>query len=104
MAWFYLIIASFGEIFGVASINMYLKKRSWSWLFALITCFAFGFYFLALAMEDIPLGTAYAVWTGLGATGAVIMGVAVFKESMNVIRALFLTCIICGAVGLRIVS
>jgi len=104
MAWFYLIIASFGEIFGVASINMYLKKKSWGWLLTLIASFAFGFYFLAIAMEDIPLGTAYAVWTGLGATGAVIMGVVVFKESMSVIRALFLTCIICGAVGLRIVS
>jgi paired small multidrug resistance pump len=104
VAWFYLIIASFGEIFGVASINMYLKKKSWGWLITLAATFGFGFYFLALAMDDIPLGTAYAVWTGLGATGAVIMGVAVFKESMSVIRALFLTCIICGAVGLRIVS
>ncbi|MHA6253185.1 DMT family transporter [Oceanobacillus sp. CAU 1775] len=104
MAWIYLFIASFGEIFGVASINMYLKKRSFSWLLALIAFFSAGFYFLALAMEEIPLGTAYAVWTGLGATGAVIMGVLFFKESMNILRLLFLTCIICGAVGLRIVS
>ena len=104
MAWFYLILASFGEIFGVASINMYLKKKSWIWLIILIAVFTFGFYFLGLAMEDIPLGTAYAIWTGLGATGAVIMGVIFFKEPMSVLRALFLTCIICGAVGLRIVS
>lgn len=104
MAWFYLFIASFGEIFGVASINMYLKKRSWTWLVALIASFGMGFFFLALAMNAIPLGTAYAVWTGLGATGAVIMGVAFFKESMSLLRLLFLTCIICGAVGLRLVS
>jgi paired small multidrug resistance pump len=104
LAWFYLFIASFGEIFGVASINMYLKKRSWQWMLILIASFAMGFFFLALAMESIPLGTAYAVWTGLGATGAVIMGVVFFKESMSLLRLLFLTCIICGAVGLRLVS
>ena len=104
MAWFYLILASFGEIFGVASINMYLKKKSWGWLITLIAVFSFGFYFLELALRYIPLGTAYAVWTGLGATGAVIMGVVFFNESMNYLRALFLACIICGAVGLRIAS
>ena len=104
MAWFYLFIASFGEIFGVASINMYLKMRSWSWLFVLVMCFALGFYFLGLAMREIPLGTAYAIWTGLGATGAVIMGVTFFKEAMNLKRVLFLLCIISGAMGLRLVS
>lgn len=55
-------------------------------------------------MRDIPLGTAYAIWTGLGATGAVIMGVTFFKEAMNLKRVLFLLCIISGAVGLRLVS
>lgn len=104
MAWVYLILASFGEIFGVASINMYLKKKAWSWLLTLIAAFSFGFYFLGLAMRDIPLGTAYAIWTGLGATGAVIMGVVFFRESMNYLRAVFLACIICGAVGLKVIS
>jgi|SRR5699024_6593816 len=104
MAWFYLFLASFGEIFGVASINMYLQKKTWQWLLTLILVFGFGFIFLSLAMRDIPLGTAYAIWTGLGATGAVVMGVTFFKESMNLLRVLFLTCIICGAVGLKIVS
>ncbi|MCM3741343.1 multidrug efflux SMR transporter [Oceanobacillus luteolus] len=104
MAWFYLFLASFGEIFGVASINMYLKKRSWKWLLTLVVVFGLGFYFLALAMRDIPLGTAYAIWTGLGATGAVIMGVVFFKEKMSILRIIFLTFIISGAVGLRLAS
>lgn len=104
MAWFYLFVASFGEIFGVASINMYLQKRTWQWLLTLVVVFALGFFFLALAMREIPLGTAYAIWTGLGATGAVVMGVTFFKEPMNFLRVLFLTCIICGAVGLKVVS
>lgn len=104
MAWFYLFIASFGEIFGVASINMYLLRKTWGWLATLVVVFSLGFLFLALAMREIPLGTAYAIWTGLGATGAVIMGVVFFKESMSTIRVIFLTCIISGAVGLKLVS
>ena len=104
MAWVYLMIASLGEIFGVASINMFLKKKSLTWLSILVLSFTFGFVFLALAMNDIPLGTAYAVWTGLGATGAVLMGIIFFRESASIVRMLFLTCIITGAVGLRVVG
>lgn len=104
MAWFYLFIASFGEIFGVASINMYLMKKTWSWLVTVVVVFSIGFLFLALAIREIPLGTAYAIWSGLGATGAVVMGVLFFKEAMSFIRVIFLTCIIFGAVGLKLVS
>lgn len=104
MAWLFLVIASLGEIFGVASINMYLQRKSWWWLLVVILVFSFGFFFLALAMREIPMAIAYAIWTGLGAVGAVLMGVLFFKESMTIPRLLFLTCIICGAVGLQMVS
>ncbi|MEI3607424.1 multidrug efflux SMR transporter [Pseudogracilibacillus sp. SE30717A] len=102
MAWVYLVIASFGEIFGVASINMFLKRKSVLWLFILILTFGFGFVFLSLAVREIPLGTAYAIWTGLGATGAVLMGIFFFRESASLLRIVFLTCIITGAVGLKV--
>lgn len=104
MAWFYLVIASFGEIFGVASINVYLKKKNAFWLGMIVLTFTFGFVFLALAMKEIPLGTAYAIWTGLGATGAVLMGIFFFRESAGIKRLLFLTCIIAGAVGLKVMT
>lgn len=104
MAWFYLFIASFGEIFGMAAINLYIEKKNWQRLLLVVIAFSFGFLFLGLAMIDIPLATAYAVWTGLGATGAVIMGVLFFKESISLLRIIFLTLIITGAVGLRIIG
>lgn len=104
MAWVYLIIASFGEIFGVMSINLYLKKRSLFWLFMIVFTMGLGFLFLSMAMQSIPLGTAYAVWTGFGATGAVLMGIVFFKEPASAKRMFFLTCIIAGAVGLRLVE
>lgn len=104
MAWFYLFIASFGEIFGMVAINLYLEKKSWQRLSLIVIAFSFGFFFLGLAMLEIPLATAYAVWTGLGATGAVIMGVIFFREPINFLRIIFLTLIISGAVGLRILA
>ena len=104
MGWIYLILAGLFEL----GFSSFLKlSEGITKPYPTLTFIGFGalsVWCLSKAMNTIPLGTAYAVWTGLGATGAVIMGVAVFKESMNVIRALFLTCIICGAVGLRIVS
>lgn len=104
MAWVYLVIASFGEIFGVMSINMYNQKKNIVWLLPVVLTFGFGFFFLALAMNEIPLGTAYAVWTGLGAAGAVIMGILFFKESAGWKRMLFLSFIIAGAVGLKAIE
>lgn len=104
MAWVYLVIASFGEIFGVMSINLYLRKKSVGWLAMIILTFGGGFVFLSLAMRDIPLGTAYAIWTGLGAAGAVLMGILFFKESAGWRRILFLCCIIAGAVGLKVLG
>src|SRR5690625_5997560 len=70
----------------------------------IILSMGLGFAFLSLAMRDIPLGTAYAIWTGLGAAGAVIMGILFFKESAGWKRLLFLSCIIAGAVGLKVRS
>ena len=102
MAWVYLVIASLGEILGVMSINLYIQKKSMARLLLIVVTFTFGFIFLALAMRDIPMGTAYAIWTGLGAAGAVLMGVLFFKEPASWKRLVFLSFIIAGAVGLKV--
>ncbi|HEY4553981.1 MAG TPA: multidrug efflux SMR transporter [Bacillaceae bacterium] len=104
MAWIYLVIASLGEIFGVMTINLYLKRKSIVWLFAMVSTFGLGFFFLSQAMKDIPMGTAYSIWTGLGAAGAVLMGILFFKEPANWKRMFFLSCIIAGAAGLKILG
>ncbi|HEY4601751.1 MAG TPA: multidrug efflux SMR transporter [Cerasibacillus sp.] len=104
MYWIYLVIASFGEIFGVACINLYLQKKTWLRLLLIVVTFSFGFVFLRLAMNGIPLGTAYAVWTGVGAAGAVLMGILFFRESADWKRIIFLFFIITGAVGLKILE
>ncbi|MBD8006850.1 DMT family transporter [Bacillus norwichensis] len=104
MAWLFLVIASFGEILGVMSINIYNERKSFFWLFIMILTFGFGFYFLSLAMREIQLGTAYAIWTGLGAAGAVLMGILFFKEPASWRRMLFLSFIIAGAAGLKVLE
>src|SRR5699024_6704392 len=104
MAWVYLVIACFGVIFGEMCINLYLKHRSLFWLLMIVVSMGNGFLFLSMALNDIQLGTAYAIWIGLGAAGAVVIGILFFKESAVWKRLLFLTCIIAGAVGLKVLE
>lgn len=104
MAWFALIIASLGEIVGVMYINIFVRKKTVSSLLMIVLSMSFGFVCLSYAMQSIPLGTAYAIWTGLGAAGAVVIGILFFSESAGWKRMLFLTCIIVGAVGLKLLE
>lgn len=57
---------------------------------------------LGLAMKELPLGTAYAIWTGVGAAGTVIAGIILFGESMALVRLVSVALIICGLVGLKV--
>jgi paired small multidrug resistance pump len=104
LAWIYLVLASFGEIFGVMFINLYLQKRTIARLFLIIVTFGIGFLFLSRAMLEIPMPTAYAIWTGLGAAGAVLIGIIFFHEPAGLKRIFFLACIITGAAGLKLVG
>lgn len=85
-------------------IKLYLQKRTPGRLSLVVATFGLGFFFLALALQDIQLGTAYAVWTGLGAAGAVLLGILFFAEPAHWQRILCLGCIIAGAVGLKLLD
>lgn len=63
-----------------------------------------SFYFLSKSLETLPVGTAYAMWTGIGAVGTVILGIVLFGESRDTLRILCLLLIISGIIGLKIVS
>ena len=64
----------------------------------------FIFLFLSHATKTLPLGTAYAIWTGIGALGAVIVGIVLFKESVTPARIFFVTLLLIGIIGLKITS
>ena len=66
MAWVFLIAAGLFEIFGVAMINEAIKTQKWYNYVLLIAGFGISFFFLHLALKTLPMGTAYAIWTGIG--------------------------------------
>jgi quaternary ammonium compound-resistance protein SugE len=63
-----------------------------------------SFYFLSLALKSLPLGTAYAIWTGIGTVGTVTLGIILFKEPIDMTRLICIGFIVIGIVGLKVVS
>ena len=104
MAWICLVIAGLCEMFGVLMINQLHKDRSIRSLLLLITGFTASFIFLAIAMETLPMGTAYAIWTGIGASGGAILGMIFYGESKDWKRLVFIGIVLSAAIGLKLVS
>ncbi|CAM4125861.1 transporter [Bacillus manliponensis] len=104
MAWVFLILAGICEVIGVILMKIATEKKSWIPKLMLIASFTVSFFFLSLAMKSLPMGTAYAIWTGIGTAGSALLGILIFKESADWRRLTFLSCILCGAIGLKLIS
>jgi paired small multidrug resistance pump len=104
MNWAYLIMAGIFEMFGVLMINKMNKERNITAFLLLFAGFGLSFLFLSLAMKTLPMGTAYAVWTGIGASGGAILGMIFYGEPKNMLRILFIAMVLGAAVGLKLVS
>ena len=104
MAWIWLLSAGIFEIFFATTLKLSegFTKPVYTVLF-IITA-ALSFYCLTKAMQSIPIGTAYAVWTGIGAAGVVVFGMLLFSEPVNLLRLFFLTTLVGSIVGLKLVS
>ncbi|MGA8943516.1 MAG: quaternary ammonium compound efflux SMR transporter SugE [Thermoactinomyces sp.] len=104
MTWIYLFIAGIFEVFWAICLKYtYGFTRLYPSLLTLAGMTA-SFYFLALATRHLPIGTAYAVWTGIGALGTAILGMILFHESHHWLRVLFLCMILIGITGLKLTS
>ena len=104
MAWAYLAVAGLFEVgwaIGLKYSDGFSKPVP-----SVLTVVAMGLsiWLLALAMKTIPVGTAYAVWTGIGAVGVAVLGMVLFGESREILRMVCLFMIVTGIVGLKIVS
>lgn len=104
MAWLYVVLAGIFEMAGVTMINKWHHDGKQSSLLLLMAGFAASFFFLSLAMGTLPMGTAYAVWTGIGASGGAILGMLQYGESKDWRRILFIGLILSTAIGLKAVS
>ena len=107
MHWIILLLASLFEI-GFATCLGKLKtatgNQAMLWFTGFSVCLILSVYLLYKATQSIPIGTAYAIWTGLGAAGIVLVGIFVFKEPATFWRMFFLTSLIMSIVGLKFVS
>ncbi|MFT6636312.1 DMT family transporter [Alcanivorax sp.] len=104
MAWVYIFFAGLLEIawaLGLKASEGF--TRPLPTVFTLITA-ALSFWLLAQAMRDLPAGTAYAVWSGIGAFGTVVLGIFFFQDAVNTPRLLCLGLILAGIVGLKLYS
>ena len=102
MNWLILITAGLFEVVWAAALKMSNGFRN---PVADVVCavgMALSFWFLSIAMKTLPMGTAYAVWTGIGATGGVAVGIAMFGESASALRIASAALIVAGIVGLKI--
>lgn len=105
MAWILLIIAGLFEIgwpLGFKLASMHSKYFIWFIGLSILSMGLSG-YFLYLAQKSIPIGTAYVILTGIGAIGTVLLGILFFHDSANIFRLLFLSLILIGIVGLKLV-
>lgn len=100
-AWSMLLAAGFFEVFMALGLK---HSDGFTRLYPTIATVIFGafsFYTLSQSIKTLPMGTAYAVWTGIGAAGTAIIGMYFFGEGINLIRIFCLSLIIIGVVGLK---
>lgn len=91
-------------MFGVVMINKLHKDRDWQSFILLVIGFGASFILLANAMETLPMGTAYAIWTGIGASGGALLGMVLYGESKDWRRLVFIAMVLSAAIGLKLVS
>lgn len=104
MAWVYLVLAGFTEVAWAVGLKY---TDGWSRLWPSVATAALmvvSFVFLSLALKTLPIGTAYAIWTGIGAAGTAIVGIFLFGEPRNALRLLSIALIVAGVAGLRLLT
>ena len=104
MAWISLLIAGLLEAFGVAMINQLSRSRNWQTLLLLIFGFGSSLLLLGYALRTLPMGTAYAIWTGIGVVGGAAVGMIVYDESRDWKRIACISMILSAVIGLKIIS
>lgn len=106
MAWAYLIVAGVFEWGWPVGLKLGWTEQGaqYGWIVFVIVCMAASGALLLIAQHTIPMGTAYAVWTGIGAVGTFVLGILVISEPANFARFFFVGLIVVGILGLKLSS
>lgn len=101
-AWFYLLLAGLFEVGFTTALKLEQKNKNWGWAF--LFCAIVSFNFLSQAIKTIPLGSAYAIWTGMGAVGTVLVGRLFFGEHLGGRKLALLGVMVAAIVGLKVTA
>jgi quaternary ammonium compound-resistance protein SugE len=104
MAWLYLFIAGVFETAWAIGLKYSAGFTKFGPSVFTVVAMMVSLYLLALALRTIPVGTGYAVWTGIGTVGAAILGILLFNESREIARILCILLIVAGIIGLKLTS
>ena len=104
MPWFYLIVGGLFEVGFTTSLRFVDGFRNVPWTLAFLVSVAISMGLLELASRTIPMGTAYAVWGGIGAVGTVAVGMLFFNEPTTTLRLLLILAIVAAIAGLRLTA
>ena len=101
MAWIWLLLAGAAEITWMVELKLSHGLTRLEWVAATVVTMGLSLVFMSFATRDIPMGTAYAVWTGIGAAGIAAVGMLFFGEPRTLLRIACISCIVVGIAGLR---
>ena len=104
MAWFILFIAGIFEVVWAIGLKYTEGFTKLGWSIFTIAAMLVSFYLLSQALKTIPVGTGYAVWTGIGAVGTAILGIVLFNEPKDAARLVCIGLIVAGILGLKYFS
>uniref|UniRef100_UPI0040482E09 DMT family transporter n=1 Tax=Mariniflexile sp. TaxID=1979402 RepID=UPI0040482E09 len=107
MNWMLLIIAGLFEVAFAACLGKAKEAteiESTYWYIGFLVCLGISMGLLLKVTQHLPIGTAYAIWTGIGAVGTVLVGIFIFKEPATFLRLFFITTLIISIIGLKVVS
>lgn len=104
MGWIYLLLAGFFEIGFATSLKMMDSHKNIPWSIAFYVCVIASFALLEQALRSIPIGTAYAVWTGIGGVGVAAIGILYMGDPATPLRMMFLMMLIIALIGLKLTS
>jgi quaternary ammonium compound-resistance protein SugE len=104
MAWLILFLAGLFEVGFTTCLKLSNNFTNLKWSIGFFICITLSFLLLNKAVQTIPLGTGYAVWTGIGAVGTTLIGIYIFKEPSDFWRVFFIFLLIASIIGLKLVS
>ncbi|HKX92419.1 MAG TPA: multidrug efflux SMR transporter [Sphingomicrobium sp.] len=104
MAWIWLIVGGLFEVGFTTALRFVDGFRDMKWTLAFLVSVTISMALLELASRSIPMGTAYAVWGGIGAVGTVLVGIAFFDEPAALVRILLIFVIVAAIAGLRLTA